>query len=266
MVHRSDARGLRMHRVECQRFQSHGVADRGVAQIDQHVDPLRRRDEGPLAADRRRKQPAVIADHRERELVAFRRAEGNRERPRVRRVENSESIQAGGDVQIRAMRAVDKEVVAEEAVRKVRGRGSVGATSAAVLQDQRDLGTAGRKVECSAQRTLVVVLHEDDAVQAAIGLRGSEAVRMRVVPVHATAVAHFEVIRIALAGRREDRTIAVVARVHREAMPVRDRRLGECIDETDPHALAALHHQCRVRVASSTVARDVCEWPLTRGS
>jgi hypothetical protein len=49
-VGRRGVRHFQMHRVEGERFQPDGVADGSVAQVEQHVDALRRREKGPLAA------------------------------------------------------------------------------------------------------------------------------------------------------------------------------------------------------------------------
>ena len=59
--------------------------------------------------------------------------------------------------------------------------------------------------------------------------------------------ANLEIVVIALAGRDEERPIAVVAGVDRKAMPVRDRRLGKRVDQREARPLAALQDERRVR-------------------
>ena len=257
-------RSFEMHRVEGKRFHSHEVADLRVAQIEEHVDALRRRDEDALAAHRRRQQPAVIADQRERHECALRGAKREQQRARVRRVEHAEPVDSRIDVEIGALRAVDVEIGAEEAMRHVVGRGGVGAR-AAILQEQRNFAAAGYEVERRAQRPFVVVLDHDRAIEAAVGLRGRKTVRMRVIPIHAAAVAHLEIVRVAPSRLHEERPIAVVVAVDGRAVPMDDRRLRQCIDEVDPHALSALQHERWIRVTAPARARRVPERTAGRG-
>ena len=118
-------------------------------------------------------QAAVVADQRERERRARRGAECELQRPGIGCVEDTEPVKTRRDIEIRTMRAVDEEVVAEKAVHQVLGRGGVVDAGAPVLQHQRNLGAAWRQVERGAQCAFVVVLDQDDAIQAAIGLSRS---------------------------------------------------------------------------------------------
>ena len=155
------------------------------------------------------------------------------------------------------MRAVDEQIVAQEAVGKVRGCRGVARAGAPVLQHQRNLRRARGHVECCPQRALVVVLDDEEAIQAAIRLRRSAAVRMRVIPVQPGAVADLEIVVVTVTGRDQDRAVAVIARVDAETMPVRDRRLGEGVVKRDADALAALQNQRRIRVLAPAMARGV---------
>ncbi len=226
-----------------------------MAQIDKQIDPLCRGEVRLLAFDRCRKQTAVVADQRERERRACRGTKRQRQRTRIGRVEYPEAIDARRQVEIGTVRAVDEEFIAQPAVHQVLRRGRIVRAGTPILQHQRNLGDSRCEVERRAQRAFVVILDQDEAEQAAIGLRCGQAVRMRVIPVHSAAVANREIVFIARTRGDQDRTVAVVARIDREPVPVDDRRLREQVDERDAGPFAVLQDQRRIRVAPSAVAR-----------
>ena len=65
MIHRRDRSGhFHVHRIECARFEKNGVANRGIAQVDEDVDALGRCHERFVAAARRSEQARVGAEQR----------------------------------------------------------------------------------------------------------------------------------------------------------------------------------------------------------
>ena len=92
MIDCRSGRDLGMHRIEGERFQNDGVADRRVAQIEQHVEPLGRGEKRFVRAQRCGQQAAVVADHNKRDSSAGRGAEREPQRARIARVQDSKAI------------------------------------------------------------------------------------------------------------------------------------------------------------------------------
>ena len=79
-----------------------------------------------------------------------------------------------------------------------------------------------------------------------VSLLGNEAVRMGVVPVHRGPVLHGEGVVHLLTRCHHVEPVAVVARIHAQAVPVNDGGLIDAVDQLDPHLIALSGQQRRV--------------------
>ncbi len=80
-----------------------------------------------------------------------------------------------------------------------------------------------------------------------VGLLRDVAVRMGVVPVHGRAVAQGKgVVHAAPRGHHVE-TVAVVARIHAQAVPVDHRRLIDAVDQPHTHLVATAGQQSGVQ-------------------
>ena len=216
-----------VHRIERAAFQYHEVTLGDIREIDQQIHALGGREQYLLATNASFEQSAIGADQDERKRSGIDAAEREPIRSRVRCVEQSQPVTACRDIVIRTQAAVDvgqAPVPAQQFVFRG-GRVAIAVASAAILQHQRELGVSGREIERLPHDALVVVGDLDEPEEAAIDLARRRAMRVRVVPIQAGAVAHRERVVVAFAGRDQRFPIAIVARVHREPVPVHDRRL-----------------------------------------
>ena len=114
-------------------------------------------------------------------------------------------------------------------------------------------------MERRAQAPLIVVLDLDQAEESAISLLGGAAMRVRVIPVERGAVAHPEIVGVALARCRQRHAAAVVPRVDSQAVPVHDGRLVELVDKLDPDPLTGLENQRRIAIFATLVGREISQ-------
>ena len=181
---------------------------------------------------------------------------------RIRRVQHAEAIDARGDVEVRARRAVDENRLAEETVHAIGVGGGVIA-GASVLQHDRQLARPRDELERRTQAVLVRIVDLEHPEEAPVRLPAREAVRMRVIPVEPAAIAYRKVVRVALTGCSELDAGPIVVRVDRETVPMNDRRLAQAVLERDLHALTRAQHQGRIDIF---LAVDVREVRLTEAS
>ena len=196
-------RHLRVHRIEGQRLELDGLADGRVAKIDQDIEALRRSQKGLLGALRRGQQTAVVADQYERNGGSGRGAKSQVQRARVACIQKPQAVHARRDIEIRARISVDVKRVTEEAVHRIRCGPRVRGIRAAVLQHERNFGTAWNEIQRLAQRFVVLVLDFEHSEQPVVQLLSRRSMRMRVIPVKSAAVTHREVVRETLARPRK---------------------------------------------------------------
>src|SRR6202158_6608386 len=103
------------------------------------------------------------------------------------------------------------------------------------------------------QAPLIIVLDLDQAEEPAGSLLGGAAMLVRMIPVERGAVAHPEIVGVALARSRQRHAAAVVTRVDSQAVPVHDGRLVELVDKLDPDPLTGLENQRRVALYAHPV-------------
>jgi hypothetical protein len=237
-----------VHRIEGQRFHHDRIADRPAGEVDPQVDAFGGRDEHFAASHGSREQAAIGAEQHEREQCAVVAAKCEAERARVGGIDDAQPVAAAGDVEPRPRRAVDEHLVAEIAADQVVGGWRIGPACVAAPVRQREhevrlsaLGAQGR-----VQRTILTVVDEQHPEQAAMRLSGGQAVRMRVIPVHAGAVGDVERVLILRARRGDAIAVAVIGAVDAQAMPMHDRRRVERVVERDAHRRAALGDEHRV--------------------
>ncbi|EWS66224.1 hypothetical protein Y695_00521 [Hydrogenophaga sp. T4] len=80
-----------------------------------------------------------------------------------------------------------------------------------------------------------------------VGLLRDVSVRMGVVPVHGRAVAQGEGVVHATPGGHHVEAVAVVARIHAQAVPVDHRRLIDAVDQPHTHLVATAGQQSGVQ-------------------
>ena len=79
------------------------------------------------------------------------------------------------------------------------------------------------------------------------------------IPIERTAIPHLEIVPIRFTRSDQAHAASVVARIDRQSMPVRDRRLIETIDEVNLNPLAAAKNERRIDVVASFVQRTIGE-------
>ena len=117
---------------------------------------------------------------------------------------------------------------------------------AAVLNDKRDFKFAARQ----AQRAFFFVLHHDQPGETAIDLRRRRFMRMRMVEIHAGAIAHLEFIDIAGARRDGGGRMAVSRHRHMQTMPMRNRVFRQIVFQPDADFLAFHKAQGRAEIGA----------------
>lgn len=257
-----------MHRVEGQRGQGHRPPGLGFPEIHQHVQPLPWREEGLLDALRPGQQAAVGAGQIETQGLTLLQ-ERQPVTARVAAVEQAKAHDAAPRLEHRALGQVDQQPAAHPAAERLRGAGRVLESPLCieflVLQHQRNLGFTQRQRELLAQGDFVLILNKQQAGQPVVGLLGNEAVRMGVVPVHRGPVLHGEGVVHLLTRCHHVEPVAVVARIHAQAVPVNDGGLIDAVDQLDPHLIALSGQQRRVEELLATrfhgVGQDGCALP-----
>ncbi len=238
-----------MHRVEGQRGQGHRPTAFGFPEVHQHIQPLTGRKEGLFDAHGLGQQSTVRA----RQVKAQGSALLQERQPvaaRVAAVKDAKAHDAAPRLEHRTLGQVDHQPAAHPATEGLGGAGRVLeaplCVELLVLQHQRDFGFTQRQRQLLAQGGFVVVLDEQQAGQAVIGLLRDVSVGVGVVPVHRRPVLQGERVVHALTRRHDVEAIAVVARIDTQAMPVNDRRLINVIDQLHPHLVATAGQQRRV--------------------
>ena len=157
-----------MHRIERERLEHDCFTNRGIAQVQQDVEPLGGGNERLLGMLRRRQQPAVVADDDERNSPSGRTVKRETHRARVARIEDSQPIEARCDIEMGARRSIDVAPVAEKPMDQIGGSRCVLRVAAPILQQDDEFGAAGNEIQRLAQRDVIVVLDFDGAEQSVV--------------------------------------------------------------------------------------------------
>ena len=207
---------------------------RAAAEIDEQIDPLGWREHHIGARFRFLEKPAVHADHgKRRSIVPLQLVDS-----RIRRVKNAQPVGAARDVEAEIRPAVDKNLVAIEAeharMHVVVVMKLIVAVEGAILNDERNFVFPGGQ----AKRAFFLVLDEDRAGKAAIDLRRRRLMRVRMIEIHARAIAHLEFVDVGFAGIDHGRRVAVHQHRDMQPVPMGDRVLGQFVAEPDANLLA----------------------------
>ena len=115
-----------------------------------------------------------------------------------------------------------------------------------VLNHQGQVGHPQLQVKRFGECALILVFHQEEAGQTAVRLLGSQPMRVRVVPVGATAVVHDEVVVVTPTGCRGVDWMTIHVGGHVQAVPVNDGGLLHRVIEAGREAGATLDAQDRV--------------------
>ena len=112
-----------------------------------------------------------------------------------------------------------------------------------VLNHQRQVGHTELQIKCFGQFSLVVVFHQKETGQTVVRLLCGQRVRMRVVPIRATTVAHGEVVVITRTRGDRIHRMAVHTGGRVQAVPVDDGGFGQSVVQGGGEAAATFNAQ-----------------------